>query len=70
MVELLIVLVILAILSAIALPNLRSGMRREQLSSHKPWHRSAGWSVRAIKLSKRWSHAKSILRPLIQCGFS
>ena len=33
MVELLIVLVILAILSAIALPNLRSGMRREQLAA-------------------------------------
>ena len=33
MVELLIVLVILAILSAVALPNLRSGMRREQLAA-------------------------------------
>ena len=33
MVELLIVLVILAVLSAIGLPNLRSGMRREQLAA-------------------------------------
>ena len=33
MVELLIVLVMLAILSAVALPNLRSGMRREQLAA-------------------------------------
>ena len=32
-VELMVVLVILAILSAVALPNLRSGMRREQLAA-------------------------------------
>ena len=32
-VELMVVLVILAILSAVALPNLRSGMRREQLTA-------------------------------------
>ena len=31
--ELMVVLVILAILSAVALPNLRSGMRREQLAA-------------------------------------
>jgi prepilin-type N-terminal cleavage/methylation domain-containing protein len=33
LVELMVVLVILAILSAVALPNLRSGMRREQLTA-------------------------------------
>ena len=31
--EMIVVLVILAILSAVALPNLRSGMRREQLAA-------------------------------------
>jgi prepilin-type N-terminal cleavage/methylation domain-containing protein len=43
--ELMVVLVILAILSAVALPNLRSGMRREQLTATSL--RIANWLERA-----------------------
>ena len=63
--ELMVVLLILAILSGAAIPNMRPGMRREQLAALSLNVRN--WLERARNQAiKRWRHARSALQRTIQ----